>query len=110
MKILADEGVPVPLLRTFPNAWSVDTVKGLGWGGKSDAEVLKLAEGNGFEIFVTTDKNIVYQQNTKKLKIKVYALSTPSWPKLKVQLKEIIQNLWELCSERKDIVDLDIDQ
>lgn len=61
MRILLDENVPKKFKRAFPND-EVATVTEMGWAGIKNGELLKLAEGE-FEVMVTVDKSIPYQNN-----------------------------------------------
>ena len=51
------------------------TVKDLGWKGIKNGELLRLAEGQ-FDLFITADQNIRYQQNLKERRISILELST----------------------------------
>jgi hypothetical protein len=62
MLILLDQGTPAPL-SSFLRDHTVKKTKDLGWDTLSNGELLRAAEKAGFEIFLTTDKNIRYQQN-----------------------------------------------
>lgn len=61
MKILIDENLPRYLKRVLAGH-DVSTVQEMGWSGIKNGELLKLAEP-GFDLFLTADKNIRYQQN-----------------------------------------------
>jgi predicted nuclease of predicted toxin-antitoxin system len=61
MRILLDENVPKKFKRVFPND-EVFTVTEMGWAGIKNGALLKLAEGE-FEVMVTVDKSIPYQNN-----------------------------------------------
>lgn len=57
MKILFDQGTPVPL-RRYLTEHSVTTAYEEGWSNLSNADLLKSAEDKGYQIFVTTDRNL----------------------------------------------------
>ena len=61
MKILFDQGTPLPLRRQLPGH-RIDTVSERGWSGLANGELLD-AEGDGYEVLVTTDQNIKHQKN-----------------------------------------------
>ena len=65
MKILLDEGVPDLIQKRLRNL-TIATVQDLGWRGIRNGDLLDLMMGNGFEILITTDKNLPYQQNLAK--------------------------------------------
>ena len=54
MKILLDESLPVKLVSQL-QGHQVTTVKGAGWSGKKNGELLKLAE-NKFDVFITATR------------------------------------------------------
>lgn len=62
MKILFDQGTPVPL-RRFLVAHDISTAFERGWGSLQNGELLAAAEAEGFAAIITTDQNLRYQQN-----------------------------------------------
>ena len=74
MKILLDECVPWPMRRLLSGHYCT-TVQAQGWGGVKNGELLQLAEGM-FDLFITSDQNIRYQQNLVGRKISILELST----------------------------------
>lgn len=81
MRILFDQGVPVPL-RRYLHPHSVDTAAERGWAKLKNGDLLSHVESNGYELFVTTDKNLQYQQNLSSRAIGILVLSTTSWPRI----------------------------
>ena len=81
MRILFDQGTPVPLRRLLTNH-TVSTAYERGWSKLTNGELLDAAEETGFEMLITTDSNLKYQQNLKSRRIAVLLLSTPSWPRI----------------------------
>ncbi len=79
MKVLLDEDLPHKLRPNNPNH-DVSTVAYLGWDGLKNGELLQTAEDSGFEVFVTGDKNLSYQQNLKARRIAIVVLSAQEWP------------------------------
>jgi hypothetical protein len=77
MKILLDECVPRPFCKIFQEHECLD-VRRAGFGGKRNGELLTLSEANGFDIFVTVDKSIPYQQNLKDRTIALVILDVQS--------------------------------
>lgn len=74
MKILLDENLPRKLKVDFGNEHEVKTVREMGWLGKKNGELLGLLTLNGFEVFVTLDKSLRFQQNLDKFDIVVFLL------------------------------------
>ena len=76
MKILLDECADERLAHDF-TGHEVLTVRQMGWKGKQNGELLALAERH-FEAFVTTDRNLSFQQNLKRFSIAVLVLTAPT--------------------------------
>jgi hypothetical protein len=88
MKILFDQGTPVPL-RKFKKNHSVTTAYEEGWSNLSNRDLLKAAESQGYQILITTDQNLRYQQNLSDRQIAILVLLSTSWPKIRKQVDEI---------------------
>ena len=67
MKILLDESLPTKLSEFFGTEHEVLTVRDMNWLGKKNGELLQLVIENNFEVFVTADRNLLYQQNLKAI-------------------------------------------
>ena len=89
MQVLFDQGTPVPL-RRYLLAHSVATVFEKGWSRMDNGELLSAAEQGGFEVLVTTDQNLKYQQNLTGRQIAIVALPTTSWPRIESQLMKVV--------------------
>ena len=74
MKILLDENLPKQLKADFGPDYEVKTVRDMGWLGKKNGELLGLIVFNGFDFFVTIDKNLRYQQNLDRIELKIFLL------------------------------------
>ena len=74
MKILLDESLPRKLKNDFGINHEVWTVRDKGWLSKKNGELLKLMITNGFELFVTADQNLQYQQKIEKLPLTIAVL------------------------------------
>jgi hypothetical protein len=81
MKILLDECVPWPIHK-FLVEHMCATAQQKGWGGKKNGDLLRLAEKE-FDLFVTADQNIRYQQNLRERTIAIIELSTNDYRRLK---------------------------
>jgi len=90
LKVLFDQGTPVPL-RTHFTTHHVSTAYELGWSTLKNGELLAAAESNGFDVFITTDANLAYQQNLSSRKIAIVVLSTTSWPHIQKNIQAIVQ-------------------
>ena len=78
MKILFDQGVPVPL-RLSLTGYEVSTAHEMGWFQLYNGDLLAAAESQ-FDVFITTDKNLRYQQNLTGRHLAIMVLPTTSWP------------------------------
>lgn len=67
---------------------TVTTVYELGWSEMKNGDLLAFAEGP-FDIFITTDQQLRYQQNLAGRKLAILVLLTTSWPRIKRSLTEI---------------------
>ncbi|TFW32124.1 hypothetical protein [Massilia horti] len=76
MRLLLDESVPVGLRDHLP-AHQVPSVMEMGWAGSQNG-LLLLRAASCFDVLITTDKNIQYQQNLSRLPVSVLVLSAHS--------------------------------
>jgi predicted nuclease of predicted toxin-antitoxin system len=74
MRILLDECVPWPMTKLLSNH-SCTSVQAQGWGGIKNGDLLQRAEAE-FDLFITSDQNIRYQQNLAGRQIAILELST----------------------------------
>lgn len=88
MKVLFDQGTPAPLRRHLTEH-SVDTLAERGWSDKSNGEMLDLAEGDGYEVLVTTDQSLRHQQNLANRRIGIVVLLANAWARVRLQAGEI---------------------
>ncbi len=79
MRVLFDKNVPYGT-RQFLSSHQVETVDDRGWALISNGELLKVAEAGSFDVVVTADQNIVYQQNLKDRQIALVVLGSNIWP------------------------------
>ncbi len=89
MRILFDQGTPVPL-RKHLVSHQIETAYERGWGAFQNGELLSQAEANGFEVLVTTDLNLKYQQNLQTRRISIVVLTTTSWPRIQLSIAAVI--------------------
>src|ERR1035441_4176578 len=89
MPILFDNGTPRGLAR-FLAGHTVEEARGRGWEELRNGELIDLAGQAGFEVILTTDKNIRDQQNLNARKIAVVVLEHSQWPMVKLVADTII--------------------
>ena len=82
MKVLLDENLP-HLLRNNLGGHEVFTVRFRGWAGLKNGELLKAAEDEGFDVFITGDQTLPYEQNLTKRRVATLVLSCIDWTSLR---------------------------
>lgn len=92
MKILFDQGTPVPL-RRYLLPHSVTTAYEQGWSNLSNGDLLAIAETAGYHLLITTDQNLRYQQNLRERRIAIVVLLSTSWPKIRLRVDDICSNI-----------------
>ena len=88
MLILFDHVTPKGIARVLVGH-TVTKAKDRGWDTLSNGDLLDAAETAGFDVFVTADKNMRYQQNFADRRLALVVLSTPQWPVVKLHLEKI---------------------
>ncbi len=76
MRLLLDECVPKRLKRELPGH-EVRTVQEVGWAGVKNGALLRAADGL-FDVFLTVDQGVQYQQNLAGLRISIVVIAAPS--------------------------------
>jgi predicted nuclease of predicted toxin-antitoxin system len=92
MRIVLDENLPRPLKQVFGSAHSVTTVQELGLAGVANGELLARLEGQ-FDVFVTADKNLQYQQRLVGRSLSILELPTNRLPALMGMIPRIVSAL-----------------
>lgn len=77
MKVLLDENLPHDL-RHFLPGHEVATVTFMGWNGIGNGRLLTLAAANGFEVLVSKDAGLPFEQNLENLPVAVVVIRAPS--------------------------------
>ena len=94
MRILFDQGVPRGLTASL-TGHEVTEARQLNWERVSNGALLKLAEDTGFNLVLTTDKNLRYQQNLADRKISIVVLGQSTWWLVRQHLDAIIATVNE---------------
>ncbi len=89
MLILLDHSTPAPLRHALVGHVVVETIE-RGWQTLVNGALLDAAEAAGFEVFVTADKNIQYQQNLAGRKISIITLGHAQWPVLRAYTERVL--------------------
>jgi hypothetical protein len=89
MLVLFDHSVPSPL-SSYLIGHTVTEARNRGWDTLSNGDLLTEAERAGFDVFLTADKNIQYQQNLAGRRLAVVVLSTPQWPLVRLHTAKVL--------------------
>lgn len=79
--MLFDQGTPVPL-RKHLATHKIETAYERGWSALKNGDLLSQAESVGFDVRMTTDQNLRYQQNLTGRNIAIVVLGSTSWPRI----------------------------
>ena len=90
MRILFDQATPVPI-RPYLVGHTVRTAAQQGWDKLRNGDLLAAAETAGFDILLTTDKNMRYQQNLAGRRISVVILGRQQWPQLRPYVQRVVE-------------------
>ena len=89
MLVLLDQGIPLPVGRHLQQH-TVRTTSQQGWATLGNGELLAVAEDEGFDIFVTADKNLRYQQNLSGRRIAIIVVMDAQWPRLEPHVGRVV--------------------
>lgn len=89
MRILFDNGTPNPIARSLVGH-EIAFARKIGWHELKNGALLRQAEEAGFELLLTSDKSIRYQQNLSGRKIAIIVLGNQQWPDVKLHLSRIV--------------------
>jgi len=96
MKVLLDENLPIKLKSSIASKHDVLTVHEMNWSGTKNGKLLELLISHDFEVFITGDQNIKYQQNLSNYKLTIIILNSTSLH---------IDNLFTLMKKANRIID-----
>jgi hypothetical protein len=88
MKILFDNSTPKPIARSLKDH-EVAFARQIGWHELNNGELIEKAEQAGYQVLLTTDKNIRYQQNLSARRIAIVVLGNQQWPDVRMYLERI---------------------
>jgi len=88
MRILFDHGTPSGIAGALSNH-EVTEARERGWDRISNGDLLKVAETGGFDLLLTTDKRIRYQQNLTSRKIAIVVLGNSTWRIVRLHLDRV---------------------
>jgi hypothetical protein len=91
MRILFDHGTPSGIAASLSGHHVTEAIE-RGWGRVSNGDLLKVAEAAGFDVLLTTDKGIRYQQNLAGRKIAIVVLGNSTWRIVRLYLPDCARN------------------
>ena len=95
MRLLFDQGTPAPLRRHLGDQ-TIDTVGERGWSELGNGDLIAGAEDEGYDVLVTTDQNMRYQQNLTGRRLAIVVLLSTAWPYVRLHTDEIRSALNEV--------------
>jgi predicted nuclease of predicted toxin-antitoxin system len=98
MRILFDQGTPKPLATYLPGQ-TVTLASQMGWSTLKNGELLLAAEAAGFDLMITTDRNLAYQQNLTERKIAIVVLDAGNWPRIEASVVAVVQAVERVAHE-----------
>ena len=92
MKVLFDHNLPHKLRTSLGTlgGHEIVTASYMGWGELKNGDLLRAAEETSFDVFVTGDRSLVYEQNITGRPLAIVALSTNNWPIVKNHIPQIV--------------------
>lgn len=96
MKVLLDENLPKRLkFRLWEKGHEVYTARERGWNGQKNGILLNLLTNDRFDVLITSDKNLVHQQNLSKYSVTIFVLQIKAnrYPYIQPLLPQILNLL-----------------
>lgn len=90
MLVLFDNGTPRTLARYLIAEHTVTEARARGWQELENGSLLDVAEAAGFEVLVTTDKNLAYQQNLARRSIPIVVVGQGRWTLIRPYVQEVV--------------------
>jgi hypothetical protein len=88
VNILFDQGTPVPL-RRYLTGHTITTAYDQGWSNLTNGQLLDATEQAGYQLLITTDQNLRYQQNLTGRQLAILVLGSTSWPRIQAYVATI---------------------
>jgi predicted nuclease of predicted toxin-antitoxin system len=89
-RILFDANMPRPL-RDALSDHEVVTAAQMGWGALENGELLAAAEADGFQVMLTGDRNLLYQQNLAGRNLALIVLDPNHWPTIRANVDRVVE-------------------
>lgn len=107
MLVLFDHGTPRGIALSL-QPHTVKEAKAQGWDTLTNGELLKVAEEAGFDVLLTTDKNLRFQQNLRGRKLAIVVLSNSRWRLVRRALEPIVAAVNNATPGSYTLVDIPI--
>lgn len=106
MRLLLDECIDRRLMREF-TGYDIKTVPQMGWGGIKNGQLLGLASQE-FDIFMTVDKNLPFEQNLPQFDLAIIILQSKSnrWADLRPLVPKVLEVLATVTKGKATVVSL----
>lgn len=88
--VLLDESVPIALRRLLTEH-DARSVIYMGWSALKNGDLIARAEAEGFDIMITADQSIRYQQNMTGRRLALVVLDTNFWPTIRANYQHILE-------------------
>ena len=89
MRILFDHCTPAPLRRHL-TGHTVDTADERDWSRLRNGNLLDMAEADGYDLLITTDQDMRYQQNLSRRQIATLLIQDNSWPRIQQHIGDVL--------------------
>lgn len=83
----------MPLRKHLIDHATVDTSYERGWSDLKNGDLLHIAEKEGYDVLMTTDQNLRYQQNLSERQLAIIVLLSTSWPRIQSHIAQIQQTI-----------------
>jgi hypothetical protein len=94
VRVLFDQGTPAPLRKAL-TGHTISTAFEMGWAQLDNGDLLKMAEA-AFDVLITTDQNLRYQQNLGGRRLAILIFPTTSWPRIEQHVAQVLAALNQL--------------
>jgi hypothetical protein len=95
MRILLDHNTPAPL-RYWLIGHQVETVYERGWAELTNGDLLRMADEAGFDVMITTDQGIRYQQSLARRRLALVVINTNNWPRIRKSTSVVVDAISEI--------------
>jgi hypothetical protein len=92
MRIIFDQANAVPI-RDYLVGHTIRTAAQQGWDTLRNGELLAAAEEAGFDLLLTTDKNMRYQQSLMGRELAIVVLGQQQWPQLRAHIQRVVETV-----------------